>query len=123
MMTKKSGTLLCTGCICDNGGLYAYLGVLCCVLVVSVIAAVSIRFSDSGSPFRSSVAAMNSGTVSIVELQKKRKDDKIGEGLVRARAAILKAAGVRNLSGGIYRNPGAFYQQVSFKFIFHKYIV
>ncbi|MCD7467938.1 hypothetical protein HAX54_005644 [Datura stramonium] len=149
MMMKKS---------CDDGAggvLYACLGVLCCVLVVSVIAVVSIRFSVSGSPFRSSVASVNSGTVSIVELQKKviaaavanrnpsraiasdvsfnrnstfspiprkstvvgefpaRKDDKIEEGLARARAAIRKAAAVGNLSmnpGGIYRNPGAFYQ-------------
>ncbi|KAF3668343.1 putative glycosyltransferase [Capsicum annuum] len=129
-----------------NGGVvYACLGVLCCVLVVSVIAVVSVRFSVSGSPFRSSVSAP---TVSIVELEKKaiaatavanrnpsraiasdlsfspnssfsrkstlvRKDDKIQEGLARARAAIRKAAGVGNLSmnpGGIYRNPGAFYQ-------------
>ncbi|KAJ8534981.1 hypothetical protein K7X08_016709 [Anisodus acutangulus] len=140
MRTKKSGDD-------SNGGFYAYLGVLCCVLIISVIAVVSIRFSVSGSPFRSSVSAVNSGTVSIAELQKKviaaalinqnpsraissdvslyrnssspqipktstlvKKDDKIEEGLARARAAIRKAAGVRNLSGGIYRNPGAFYQ-------------
>lgn len=52
-----------------NGGVvYACLGVLCCVLVVSVIAVVSVRFSVSGSPFRSSVSAP---TVSIVELEKK----------------------------------------------------
>ncbi|XP_006345657.2 probable glycosyltransferase At5g25310 [Solanum tuberosum] len=143
MMMKKSGGG-------DGGLLYTCLGVLCCVLVLSVIAVVSIRFSVSGSPFPSSVSSVNSATVTIVELQKKviaatvanpnpsraiasdlsfyrnssfspiprkstvvRKDDKIEEGLARARAAIRKAAGVGNLSmnpGGIYRNAGAFYQ-------------
>ncbi|XP_049415456.1 probable glycosyltransferase At5g25310 [Solanum stenotomum] len=147
MMMKKSGGDDGGG---DGGLLYTCLGVLCCVLVLSVIAVVSIRFSVSGSPFPSSVSSVNSATVTIVELQKKviaatvanpnpsraiasdlsfyrnssfspiprkstvvRKDDKIEEGLARARAAIRKAAVVGNLSmnpGGIYRNAGAFYQ-------------
>ncbi|XP_015084046.1 probable glycosyltransferase At5g25310 [Solanum pennellii] len=144
MMMKKSGG--------DDGGglLYTSLGVLCCVLVLSVIAVVSIRFSVSGSPFPSSVSSVNSAAITIAELQKKviaatlanpnpsraiasdlsyyrnssftpiprkstvvRKDDKIEEGLARARAAIRKAAVAGNLSmnpGGIYRNAGAFYQ-------------
>nr|XP_016481166.1 PREDICTED: probable glycosyltransferase At5g25310 [Nicotiana tabacum] len=146
MIFKKSGDN--EGGSSGGGGvLYAYLGVLCCVLVVSVIAVFL------GSGFRSSAVAVNSGsTVSIVELQKKviaaavanqnpsraiasdisfyrknssfapihrksavvRKVDKKEEGLARARGAIRKAAGVRNQSiinpGGIYRNPGAFYQ-------------
>lgn len=143
-MMKKSGG--------DDGGglLYTSLGVLCCVLVLSVIAVVSIRFSVSGSPFPSSVSSVNSAAITIAELQKKviaatlanpnpsraiasdlsyyrnssftpiprkstlvRKDDKIEEGLARARAAIRKAAVAGNLSmnpGGIYRNAGAFYQ-------------
>lgn len=54
-----------------SGVLYTYFSVLCCVLVLSVTAVVSIRFSVSGSPFRSSVSDMNYADVSIVELQKK----------------------------------------------------
>lgn len=61
MMMKKNGDDAGDG----GGVLYIYLGVLCCVLVVFVIAVVSIRFSISGSPFQSSE------TLSIVELQKK----------------------------------------------------
>lgn len=64
-MMKKSGG--------DDGGglLYTSLGVLCCVLVLSVIAVVSIRFSVSGSPFPSSVSSVNSAAITIAELQKK----------------------------------------------------